>query len=1083
LGYYSPLVHEEFLDVTRDRVQLTAHPLIGGSETVWAVVLRDGVPDTVRYTSGLHYRLDTRTGIFIPLSFPDSLYKVTIRYAALPSDIPGRFAYFDPDSVRHAGNGQLTPRRPWDPLEKSKLTITGSKSVTLTLAPDEGVSIDQALYLKADGELAPNMLLQAQISDTQSQMTPEGDSRELSSIDQMYIRLYGEPYEIAFGDLDFPITGTEFMDINPKFEGLRAGWFANPDARAAIAVSKSRSLTLEIDGTDGVQGPYYLRESGTTGNLQIVAGTEEIYLNGARMNRGDDYTIDYDEGTITFTIAHAIDANSVIRATFQYTDEAYRKTLYLADTGYKLSDRLSLCTRLMVQNDDRENPLETTLTDDDLAILSEAGDHTAYGNGVTETNIGEGSYILSEDGGHYIYVGPDSTGIYNLSFTYMGDGKGTYNRISPSQYEWVGTDPDTGTPLGDYEPVKTLPLPEFKANYDLALTGKDTAYDWKIEGIAGDYDKNTQSDRDDSDNDSYALHTGFALHPDYDLVKPEIDFSLRHISENLFTFAEISDASDDYNNYAFTVNDSVGRRDIATSAKLTVADLVVPEYAYRSIRYYGFADYYSNLYGISTREKSWLPYLNYNYRDSKQKSVDAENEQTLLRQAEGGYTLAFLRLAGYWRNRQYTDRPADSFSTGTELQSQQGSLSTVNRKAFTGKLSFTEEHNRTMTADLWQRSRDSYTWRGEQLFQSSRHMVRGTYSRQIIRQPNTSESTYDLAEIAERSEALQNAVRFYANYSLSNVEYVPKIRELQYVGDGLGDYDSTGTYVEDGDFDYEYINGDDTEKTVEVNADATLNLAPRILWTKTPVLSRLETETNVVASENSREADKWRVYFLRPDALMDNFTTIYGKLTWRQTAWYDLIPKRVTMRLETRRENTLDQRYQDRETADTREYEVAFTLYNIRSNDFEFTADRTRERESTYDSDVRTDALSLEARTRYGRAAIFQTTGSYSFEDGNKQDAGDDYRIRSAGLTETTTLFVKKSLRIVGKVKVRNNRRTGSKFLTSLAEKRNGWNEQWSMSLNYRLNPNTQASLEYSGDSYPQQKANHKLTMEVRAEF
>lgn len=420
LGYFSPLVHEERIDVSLPQIQLESKPVILGSEVLWTVRTgADGQPDTLRFIRGINYDLDGTRGIIVPKSFPEGTTLLTIRYAALPVDLIADFSYFTPDSLAQVGEGSISPRRTRSLLDKSTLSITGSKSVTLSLSPGEGVSIDQSLYLRASGELAPNMNLEAQITDSASPITPEGDSRELSSLDQMYIRLYGDPYEVAFGDLDYKISGTQFMNIDPKFEGLRAGWLGNPSVAGAVAVSKAKELTVEFDGSNGSQGPYYLRTSSSSSNLQIVAGTEDVYLDGVKMERGDDYTIDYDEGSITFKINHFITSNSHIRATFQYSDENYRKSLYIAEAGDKIGNRLQINARMMVQSDDKNNPLQTSFTADDKAALKAAGDHNAYGNGVTKVPTGQGDYML-DPGGWFVYVGPDSTGDYVLDFTEVG---------------------------------------------------------------------------------------------------------------------------------------------------------------------------------------------------------------------------------------------------------------------------------------------------------------------------------------------------------------------------------------------------------------------------------------------------------------------------------------------------------------------------------------------------------------------------------------------------------------------------------------------------------------------------------------
>ena len=66
-------------------------------------------------------------------------------------------------------------------------------------------------------------------------------------------------------------------------------------------------------------------------------------------------------------------------------------------------------------------------------------------------------------------------------------------------------------------------------------------------------------------------------------------------------------------------------------------------------------------------------------------------------------------------------------------------------------------------------------------------------------------SNYDLINFRSSNSFLKNSIGFYSNYQLNQTEFYPKIRELQYVGSGLGYYDSTGVSVTDGDYDWVYI--------------------------------------------------------------------------------------------------------------------------------------------------------------------------------------------------------------------------------------------------------------------------------------
>jgi len=93
------------------------------------------------------------------------------------------------------------------------LNITGSKTFSISVANNEDFSLNQSLFLRINGELSRNLRIEAQLTDSQSPITPEGDSREISSLDQIFIRLYGKNYELAFGDLEMKFENTQFYQF------------------------------------------------------------------------------------------------------------------------------------------------------------------------------------------------------------------------------------------------------------------------------------------------------------------------------------------------------------------------------------------------------------------------------------------------------------------------------------------------------------------------------------------------------------------------------------------------------------------------------------------------------------------------------------------------------------------------------------------------------------------------------------------------------------------------------------------------------------------------------------------------------
>lgn len=375
-----------------------------------------------------------------------------------------------------------------------------------------------------DGELSENLNIEAQLSDSQSPITPEGNSREISNLDKVFLRLYSKNYELAFGDLEVDFHDTKFMNYAPKFEGLKATWQRQNTYQAALAISKGKNTSIQFAGVEAKQGPYYLTNNSSQ-LIQVVAGTEQVFLNGKEMQRGDDYIIDYAEGSITFDNKHFISANSLIQVNFQYSDEFFRQNMYLAHSEVNVSEKFKIRNYLVFQNDDKDNPLQTEFTESDIEALKIGGDDEILGSGVYETENGD--YILT-DAGYYEYVGNDSTiaGNYTIHFEFVGFDQGDYDKVDSEDYYIFA-----GTGQGDYLPINKLIAPQKEANYDLILDYESDTFQSSAEAIYTQYDKNTYSSKDDGDNDGYAANLFLRYFPDFDLLKPDLSVNYRQIGK------------------------------------------------------------------------------------------------------------------------------------------------------------------------------------------------------------------------------------------------------------------------------------------------------------------------------------------------------------------------------------------------------------------------------------------------------------------------------------------------------------------------------------------------------------------------
>ena len=122
---------------------------------------------------------------------------------------------------------------------------------------------------------------------------------------------------IKAGDIRGQLLNTNrFARFNKSLRGAMLDYVGGPlKARVMASDVKGVAKTISIQGTN-TAGPYYLQSS------QIVRGSETIEVDGVRQRLGEDYTIDYEIGSISFVNSRTLEAKiipptSVIVATYE----------------------------------------------------------------------------------------------------------------------------------------------------------------------------------------------------------------------------------------------------------------------------------------------------------------------------------------------------------------------------------------------------------------------------------------------------------------------------------------------------------------------------------------------------------------------------------------------------------------------------------------------------------------------------------------------------------------------------------------------------------------------------------------------
>jgi len=1077
-NFFSPIIRSEKINVIQEQleIQLKDHPLIINSVQVYN--------DSLTF-SNKDYKLDFQNGI---ITFFEPIGIVIVEYQIVPKEVKEKFYIYQTQVYTDSTEIKKTVNRRSLFSSNTNLNISGSKTISVSVANNEDFSLDQSLFLKIDGEMSRNLKIEAQLSDSQSPITPEGNSREISSLDKIYLRLYGRQYDLAFGDLEMEFKDTRFINFSPKFEGLKAAWFQRHEAKGALAISKGKQTTTNFTGIDGKQGPYYLTTENLLG-VQVVPGSEDVYLNGSKMQRGDDYTIDYSEGSITFSNAHFISEVSQIQVSFQYSDENYRQNMYLASSKINITDKLQLANFMIIQNDDKNNPLQEELSEDDIDDLEAAGDNEVWGSGITA--VENGLYNLTPEG-HYEYVGNDSTvaGNYNIHFEYIGQNEGDYDYEALGDYYFF-----VGTGVGNYLPIRKLIAPQKLANYDMYAKYETDELIIKTEGLLSSYDKNIYSSKDDGDNNGIAANVLANYTPDLDKIEPEIELQYQRIGEDLNAFADLNSA---IQNYEFEqIPDTLASTSYSGKFALRLFDVFKPELLLKRTMAPGFADQDYLSFASQLLPKSNRTTLFYRYFNMKQTNENNLNLEYNVYQHNLRFTQAFsiFKLSSNYLTKTTNWVYSSGTENITEFKNFDIKLETAKLKKLTSDVFFrlnTDKiilKNDTITTAI-SKHVNTYSVGLNTKYNTDQHKINLSISRQIVDDLKLNEKkTFNLASINTSDNFLQRAINLNTNYSIKNIEFYPKVKEFIFVGEGLGSYEIVGSDTlevafGEGDYDWKIISIDyeNPQMSVELNAGTTINLNPQLLTEN--YFSRFKSETFLQVTENSSETENTDLYFLNPDLLMDETTTLYGRNIVQQTLWYDILKKKLSAKARYKEENTLDNRYNNE--SDSTEVvikEIQLKLNFFKNAGIEFYYETERKKESQYQSIVEAESYTLDVRNRINKDLNLKSSFTITSEDGKRNDSSNHYKINAFKIEEAVTYFMKRKYRLFTKWDFIHNLRSGSDYLGFLADKKDGNIFKWKLNLDYKVNSYTSAGLIYSGSSYPDEKDEHKLSVEVKAEF
>lgn len=395
------------------------------------------------------------------------------------------------------------------------LTTSGSISRGITVGNNQNSVLNSELDLQITGKLSEKISLRASIQDANIPLQESGYSQRLDEFDQVFIELFSEKWNIRAGDIDLQNTNSYFANFSKRVQGLSINaTFGDEDARtnlfAAGALVRGQFTRSTFKAQEGNQGPYKLQ--GQNGELfvLIVSGSETVYVNGVRAQRGEDkdYIIDYNAGEVIFNSTFPITSEMRITVDYQYSERNYSRLVAYGGGKFK-SKKLNIGVSIYSENDAKNQPLQQNLSETQVQILTEAGDDRTQmvaSSEVEETqNDNRVLYKKQMVAGVEVFVfsnNPEDT-LYRVTFSQVEQNQGDYILISSNAinniYEYAGVFQGNYAPIIQLIAPTKLQIAVVNGHYE--PTNK-TSIGFEFAGSKNDL--NLFSSLDDTNNDGFA---------------------------------------------------------------------------------------------------------------------------------------------------------------------------------------------------------------------------------------------------------------------------------------------------------------------------------------------------------------------------------------------------------------------------------------------------------------------------------------------------------------------------------------------------------------------------------------------------
>lgn len=413
-----------------------------------------------------------------------------------------------------------------NPIDFGGLNYNGAFARGITFGNNQDLVVNSTLDLQLSGKIGDLEILAA-LTDNNIPIQPDGSTQQLQEFDKVYIQVTkGNRHQFVAGDYGIKSRDGYFIRFDKQLQGasfktrldFKKGWATQHSF--SFAVAKGKYARNTFNGQEGNQGPYKLVGNNGETYIVILAGSERVFADGRLLQRGEnnDYTMDYNTGEVIFTPRFLVTKDIRLVVEFEYSDRNYFRSLI--HSGHSATYKgLTLYAEFYSEQDSRNRPILADIDSTAENIMRSIGNNI---NQAIVPGIRQAEYVANSvqyamkdtviNGIRYdsifYYTTASDLQLYNLSFSYVGEGRGRYmldkNTLNQRVYSW--TAPVGDALQGAYEPVVLLITPKKDRYAVLGMNYKiDPKTQLRTELSYSNRDVNTFSSEGNPDNIGWAV--------------------------------------------------------------------------------------------------------------------------------------------------------------------------------------------------------------------------------------------------------------------------------------------------------------------------------------------------------------------------------------------------------------------------------------------------------------------------------------------------------------------------------------------------------------------------------------------------